>query len=116
MTFNIRSRGPLRLVHHTDRDPHYLPELARELKRAKFTMAIRLIEKQQRGTKFLRREDHLPWARRSGTDNDRIMTTADTDRMLVESAMPRFDSVITEHTVVRADPAATFGPRKPSTS
>ena len=36
------------------------------------------------------------------------MTTADTGRMLVESAMPRFDSVITEHTVVRADPAATF--------
>ena len=28
--------------------------------------------------------------------------------MLVETAMPRFDSVITEHAVVRADPAATF--------
>jgi hypothetical protein len=36
------------------------------------------------------------------------MTTADTDRMLVESAIPRFDSVITEHAVVRADPATTF--------
>lgn len=36
------------------------------------------------------------------------MTTADTDRLLIESAMPRFDTVIAEHVVVRASPATTF--------
>ncbi|MGE2724855.1 hypothetical protein [Mycolicibacterium pulveris] len=33
---------------------------------------------------------------------------AETDRMLIDSAMPRFDAIIAEHTVVRADPTTTF--------
>lgn len=36
------------------------------------------------------------------------MTTAAHDRMLIESAMPTFDTVITEHTVVCADSATVF--------
>ncbi len=36
------------------------------------------------------------------------MTTDGQDRMLIESAMPVFDAVITEHIVVHADPAAVF--------
>jgi hypothetical protein len=36
------------------------------------------------------------------------MTTADTDRMLIEAQMPQFDAVIAEHTVVHADPGTTF--------
>jgi hypothetical protein len=36
------------------------------------------------------------------------MATARTDRMLIESALPKFDSVITAHVVVAADPSTTF--------
>jgi hypothetical protein len=36
------------------------------------------------------------------------MTSVGTDRMLIESAMPRFDTVIAEHVVVAADPTTTF--------
>jgi hypothetical protein len=36
------------------------------------------------------------------------MTTADTERMLIESAMPAFDVVIAEHTIVDADQSTTF--------
>ena len=36
------------------------------------------------------------------------MTTADTERMLIESAMPAFDVVIAEHAIVNADPSTTF--------
>ncbi|MGA9679211.1 MAG: hypothetical protein WBR28_29435 [Mycobacterium sp.] len=36
------------------------------------------------------------------------MTTMDTGRMLIESAMPTYDVVIAEHLVVAADPPATF--------
>lgn len=36
------------------------------------------------------------------------MTTADTDRMLVERFVPRPDTVIAEHLVVHADPVSTF--------
>lgn len=36
------------------------------------------------------------------------MPTARTDRLLIEAAMPTFDTVITEHTVVAADAHTTF--------
>ena len=36
------------------------------------------------------------------------MTTADTDRMVIESAMPTFDTVIAEHVVVATDTSTTF--------
>ncbi|ULE32867.1 hypothetical protein [Mycobacterium sp. IDR2000157661] len=36
------------------------------------------------------------------------MTPTRADRMLIEAAMPRFDAVITEHTVVGADVHTTF--------
>jgi hypothetical protein len=36
------------------------------------------------------------------------MSSVGTDRMLIESAMPRFDTVIAEHVVVAADPTTTF--------
>jgi len=36
------------------------------------------------------------------------MATASTDRMLIESAMPRFNTVIAEHVVVAADTATTL--------
>ena len=36
------------------------------------------------------------------------MTTAGTDFMLIESAMPKFDAMIAEHVVVAADPTSTF--------
>jgi hypothetical protein len=36
------------------------------------------------------------------------MATARTGRMLIESVMPTFDTAITEHIVVAADPGATF--------
>ncbi len=36
------------------------------------------------------------------------MTTTDTPHLLIESLMPTFDAVISEHLVVRADPATTF--------
>ncbi|MFZ1486533.1 ornithine carbamoyltransferase [Nostocoides sp.] len=36
MPFNNRNRNVLSLVHHTDRDLHYLLDLARDLKRAKY--------------------------------------------------------------------------------
>lgn len=36
------------------------------------------------------------------------MTTARTDRMLIESVMPTSDAVIAEHVVVAADPSTTF--------
>ena len=37
MPFNIRNRSLLSLVHHTDRDLLYLLDLARDLKRAKYS-------------------------------------------------------------------------------
>src|SRR6478736_3057205 len=37
MALNIRNRSLLSLVHHTDRDLHYLLDLARDLKRAKYS-------------------------------------------------------------------------------
>ncbi len=37
MAFNNRNRSLLSLVHHTDRDLHYLLDLARDLKRAKYS-------------------------------------------------------------------------------
>lgn len=37
MPFNNRNRSLLSLVHHTDRDLHYLLDLARDLKRAKYS-------------------------------------------------------------------------------
>ena len=36
MPFNNRNRSLLSLVHHTERDLHYLLDLARDLKRAKY--------------------------------------------------------------------------------
>ncbi|PRC46112.1 hypothetical protein C6A85_91740, partial [Mycobacterium sp. ITM-2017-0098] len=36
------------------------------------------------------------------------MTSFDTDALLIDSAMPRYDAVIAEHLVVAADPATTF--------
>jgi hypothetical protein len=36
------------------------------------------------------------------------MTTARADRMLIESVMPTFDTVIAQHIVVAADPSTTF--------
>ena len=36
------------------------------------------------------------------------MAIADTPRMLIESALPKYDAVIAEHLVVSADPAATY--------
>ena len=41
MAFNIRNRSLLSLVHHSDRDLHYLLELSRDLKRAKCSGARR---------------------------------------------------------------------------
>ena len=35
--FNNRNRSVLSLVHHTDRDLHYLLDLSRDLKRAKYS-------------------------------------------------------------------------------
>jgi ornithine carbamoyltransferase len=37
MAFNNRNRSLLSLVHHTDRDLHYLLDLSRDLKRAKYS-------------------------------------------------------------------------------
>ena len=37
MALNIRNRSLLSLVHHTDRDLHYLLDLSRDLKRAKYS-------------------------------------------------------------------------------
>ncbi len=37
MAFNNRNRSLLRLVHHSDRDLHYLLDLSRDLKRAKYS-------------------------------------------------------------------------------
>ena len=37
MAFNIRNRNLLSLVHHTERDLRYLLDLARDLKRAKYS-------------------------------------------------------------------------------
>ncbi len=37
MAFNNRNRSLLTLVHHSDRDLHYLLDLARDLKRAKYS-------------------------------------------------------------------------------
>ena len=37
MPFNNRNRNLLSLVHHTDRDLHYLLDLSRDLKRAKYS-------------------------------------------------------------------------------
>ena len=37
MAFNNRNRNLLSLVHHTDRDLHYLLDLSRDLKRAKYS-------------------------------------------------------------------------------
>ena len=45
MAFNNRNRNLLSLVHHTDRDLHYLLDLARDLKRAKYSG----VEQQQPG-------------------------------------------------------------------
>ena len=39
MAFNNRNRSLLSLVHHTDRDLHYLLDLSRDLKRAKYSGA-----------------------------------------------------------------------------
>ena len=36
------------------------------------------------------------------------MTTAGTDRLLIESEMPTFDATIAEHAIVAADPITTF--------
>ena len=36
------------------------------------------------------------------------MTTAGTDRLLIESVMPTFDATIAEHAIVAADPITTF--------
>ena len=41
------------------------------------------------------------------TDN-RTMSTVGAKRMLIESAVPTFDAMITEHVVVAADPPTTF--------
>jgi ornithine carbamoyltransferase len=41
MAYNNRNRSLLSLVHHTDRDLHYLLDLARDLKRAKYSGAVR---------------------------------------------------------------------------
>ncbi len=41
MAFNNRNRSLLSLVHHTERDLHYLLDLSRDLKRAKYSGAAR---------------------------------------------------------------------------
>ena len=41
MAYNNRNRSLLSLLHHTDRDLHYLLDLARDLKRAKYSGAVR---------------------------------------------------------------------------
>ncbi|MBS1693020.1 MAG: ornithine carbamoyltransferase [Actinobacteria bacterium] len=41
MAYNNRNRSLLSLVHHTDRDLHYLLDLSRDLKRAKYSGAQR---------------------------------------------------------------------------
>ena len=41
MAFNLRNRDLLSLVHHSERDLLYLIDLARDLKRAKYSGAIR---------------------------------------------------------------------------
>jgi hypothetical protein len=43
------------------------------------------------------------------------MASIDTDRMLIESAMPRFDTVLVQHAVVAADPSITFQAAAPWT-
>ena len=37
MAFNMKNRSLLSLVHHTPRELHYLLDLSRDLKRAKYT-------------------------------------------------------------------------------
>lgn len=37
MAFNMRNRSLLSLMHHTTRELHYLLDLSRDLKRAKYT-------------------------------------------------------------------------------
>ena len=37
MAFNMRNRSLLSLMHHTSRELHYLLDLSRDLKRAKYT-------------------------------------------------------------------------------
>ena len=41
MAFNNRNRSLLSLIHHSERDLHYLLDLARDLKRAKYSGAVR---------------------------------------------------------------------------
>lgn len=41
MPFNNRNRNLLSLVHHSERDLHYLIDLARDLKRAKYSGDLR---------------------------------------------------------------------------
>ncbi len=41
MAFNLRNRGLLSLVHHSEQDLIYLLDLARDLKRAKYSGAVR---------------------------------------------------------------------------
>ncbi|ULE31391.1 hypothetical protein [Mycobacterium sp. IDR2000157661] len=41
MPFNIRNRNLLSLVHHSERDLIYLIDLARDLKRAKYSGDVR---------------------------------------------------------------------------
>lgn len=52
--------------------------------------------------------DLRPYGRLTSRANIVAVTTMDTGRMLIESAMPTYDVVITEHLVVAADPPATF--------
>jgi hypothetical protein len=56
----------------------------------------------------LRSGDLRPYGRLASRPNIIAVTTMDTGRMLIESAMPTYDVVIAEHLVVAADPPATF--------
>lgn len=49
-----------------------------------------------------------PTAGAAATTTIGAMTIVDADRLLIESAMPRFDTTIAEHVVVCASPATTY--------
>lgn len=53
-------------------------------------------------------EDQFPYGLPVTGRDHRIMTSAVTERMILDSAMPTFDAAIAKHVLVGADPATTF--------
>ena len=50
----------------------------------------------------------MPLLARAACTNNGAMTTRGVELMIVESVMPTFDAVISQHVAVAADPSTTF--------